>query len=301
MKDAIKQESNNIPVTNSTAITPKKNDSSSEGKSTVSEEVCHKSDEASNEPSQGEDLLSLRFLSFRERIKAKHAYYKKHTEGMTKKERIGYFLYYYKWKVCLIALLLFCAITIPVSIYRNTRPVALSYAIINNSSFNKINKEVFQDYLDTYGLNDGYRLSEYPDIRLSREEYEKLNGNSTNNASYDQFPTLCYNGYIDIIITDETGLSFCSNAGMLQALDTAMPREYYDIFSSDYNEYLVKEKGPENQEEYYAIDISDTEFAKSLNLSYDRIYLCFPGNKDSEYINVRRFLNYVFSLGFEPY
>lgn len=252
------------------------------------------------EKNSGEDMLGLRFLSFKERIKAKRDYYKKHTEGMNRKERTSYFFYYYKWKVLIAVLILFCAITIPISMYRNTRPVALSYAIVNNDSFNKIDKSVFRDYREAYGLTKGYRLSEYPDIQLSQEEYEKLAGNSTNNASYDQFPTLCYNGYIDIIITDETGLSFCSQAGMLQTLDTAMPKEYYDLLSSD-SHLFIKAKGPENRENYYAIDISDTDFVKKLSLSYDKVYLCFPGNKDSEYTNVRRFLNYVFSLGFQPY
>jgi hypothetical protein len=42
------------------------------------------------------------------------------------------------------------------------------------------------------------------------------------------------------------------------------------------------------------IDISDTEFAKSLNLGYDDVYIGFPGDQQDNHERVADLLNYLF-------
>ena len=42
------------------------------------------------------------------------------------------------------------------------------------------------------------------------------------------------------------------------------------------------------------IDVSDTDFAKSLNVGYDKIYMGFPGDEERNHTAVRDLLMYIY-------
>lgn len=243
---------------------------------------------------KSEENLELAGLSFKEKLKVKRERYKEYTAEMSGKEKFSYFLYYYKGTVLLSIIILFCAIALPVSIYKNTRPIALSYAVINNYSIEKPNEEPIKEYQRYYNITKGYQIRSNTSFYLDLEEYESGNLSENDMTSYEQFPTLCYNGYFDIVISDIKGIEFCLNANLIQPLGNIFTDDMLDELSDKYPGVLLGSTS-ENNRGYY-IDISDTDFAKELKLSYEDIYICFPANEDKSNTNSRRVIKFIFNL-----
>lgn len=259
------------------------------------EDNAHK--QAENK-STSEDNLELRRMKLGARLKAKREKLKANTEGMTNWEKFKYYVYYYKWHVILGALALFCAIAIPTAIYNNSRPVSISYAVVNSPAPNQINEKLFKEYASYYNMEKGYQIRNSIYVTLSQEDYEKEFGQEKD-SSYTQFPTLCWNNYFDIIITNETGLNYCSVNGLIQPLEDRLYDDIYTAIKEKYPRAIVTSPNYDEKPVEYAIDISDTQFAKDLNVGYDKVYVCFPGESEQNFANVRRFLNYVLELDIE--
>ena len=85
-----------------------------------------------------EDNLELHSLSFQERQRARRQRLKDHMEGMTAGQKAGYILSYYKGKIILAIIILAVCIALPVTIYKKSRPVALSYCIVNCRSIRRL-------------------------------------------------------------------------------------------------------------------------------------------------------------------
>lgn len=255
----------------------------------------------------GEDNLELHKMSPSERRKAKRERFKKNTEGMTKKEIFSYFLYYYKWPVIFGALFIFVAIYAAISIYNNTRPIALGYALINSSDPDHLNQAVIDEYMDCYGFDSGYQIMDDKEVRMSYEEYEQLasQGNMDNNTDYSQFPLLCWNGYYDIIFTDKAGLEYCSRESVIEPLENAFTKDLNDIIYGSYSDLFIESPDYEGKSVDYAIDVSDCEKIKELNLGLEEVYICFPAStpqnddRDRNLSNRKRFLKFIFDLDIE--
>ncbi len=246
-----------------------------------------------------EDNLELRRMKWAARIKAKRERLKTNTEGMTNCEKFKYYVYYYKWHVILGALAIFCIIAIPTAIYKNSRPVSISYAVVNSPAPEKINEKLFNKYAAYYNLVDGYQIRNSIYVTLSQEDYENEFGKEEGDSSYTQFPTLCWNNYFDIIITNETGLNYCSVNGLIQPIEDRLYDDIYTAIKDKYPKAIVTSLNYDEDPVEYAIDISNTQFAKDLNVGYDKVYVCFPGESEQNIVNVRRFLNYVLELNIE--
>ena len=255
----------------------------------------------------GEDNLELYKMSPAERRKAKKERFRKNTEGMTKKEKMAYLIYYYKWPVILGALFLFVTIYATISIYNNSRPIALGYAIVNSSDPDHVNQAVLDEYMDYYGFDKGYQIMDDKEVRMSYEEYIELSsqGNIDNNTDYSQFPLLCWNGYYDIIFTDKAGLEYCSRESVIEPLDSAFTKDLNDIIYSNYNDLLVEAPDYNDNSVIYAIDVTDCEKIKELNLGLEEVYICFPAStpqnddRDRNLANRKRFLKFIFGLDIE--
>ena len=246
-----------------------------------------------------EDNLELRKMKIGARIKAKRERLKANTEGMTNWEKFKYYVYYYKWHVILGAIAIFCIIAIPMAIYKNSRPVSISYAVVNSPAPENINEKLFNEYAAYYNMTDGYQIRNSIYVTLSQEDYENEFGKEEGDSSYTQFPTLCWNNYFDIIITNETGLNYCSINGLIQPIEDRLYDDIYTAIKEKHPRAMVTSLNYDDDPVEYAIDISDTQFAKDLNVGYDKIYVCFPGGSEQNITNVRRFLNYVLELDIE--
>ncbi|MBR3599005.1 MAG: hypothetical protein IKL53_03920, partial [Lachnospiraceae bacterium] len=97
---------------------------------------------------QEEDRLSQEGLSLTSKFKASHQRCLDNMEGMSKKEKVKYFLYFYRGYIVAGVILLFLIIAIPIHIYNRTRPIAISYAVLNQASFYTTSKDSINEYMD---------------------------------------------------------------------------------------------------------------------------------------------------------
>ena len=239
-----------------------------------------------------EDNLELHSLSFRERQRARRQRLKDHMEGMTAGQKAGYILSYYKGKIILAIIILAVCIALPVTIYKKSRPVALSYCIINSPEPSAVDTSFIDEYLDFYNLNGAYQIHNDLTVHLDKDTYLEEYSQNSSASVYTELPMLCFNGYYDIMIMDEKGLEYCAMQEIIYPLKTYLPADIYSqisdrICTADDNDGVTVP---------FAIDISDTDFAKGLNLGYDKVYLGFPGNTEQNYINAKRMVKFILHL-----
>lgn len=239
-----------------------------------------------------EDNLELHSLSFRERQRARRQRLKDHMEGMTAGQKAGYILSYYKGKIILAIILLAVFIALPVTIYKKSRPVALSYCIVNSPEPSAVDTSFVDEYLDFYNLNGAYQIHNDLTVHLDKDTYLEEYSQNSSASVYTELPMLCFNGYYDIMIMDEKGLEYCAMQEIIYPLKTYLPADIYSqisdrICTADDNDGVTVP---------FAIDISDTDFAKGLNLGYDKVYLGFPGNTEQNYINAKRMVKFILHL-----
>lgn len=246
-----------------------------------------------------EDNLELHNMKLKDRIAAKKARYKKYTEDMSKGQKYKYFLYYYKGRLLLFAFLIFLCIAIPVTIYNKTRPVSIAYAVINCTDPKGINTSLFEDYRNFYTFEEPNQIIDDKEIHLSLDEYNENTIHSANSTDYSQFPMLCHNNYYDIVFTDEKGLLFCSTNSVVLTLEAGLPKDLYQILEEDYSDLIVEAPNYNDDPVPFAIDISDTDFAKDLNLGYSPVYVCVPGNSERNMSNIKKMINFILDLGME--
>ena len=239
-----------------------------------------------------EDNLELHSLSFRERQRARRQRLKDHMEGMTAGQKAGYILSYYKGKIILTIIILAVCIALPVTIYKKSRPVALSYCIVNSPEPSAVDTSFVDEYLDFYNLNGAYQIHNDLTVHLDKDTYLEEYSQNSSASVYTELPMLCFNGYYDIMIMDEKGLEYCAMQEIIYPLKTYLPADIYSqisdrICTADDNDGVTVP---------FAIDISDTDFAKGLNLGYDKVYLGFPGNTEQNYINAKRMVKFILHL-----
>lgn len=260
----------------------------------VSTDVTEETKESQNKKPtvKTEDNLELHNLSFRDRQRAKRARIKEHMEGMTKGQKFGYILSYYKGKIILGLILLAICIAIPVTIYKKSRPVALSYCIVNSPEPSAVDTSFVDEYLDFYNLNGAYQLESDVTVHLDKDTYLEEYSQNSSASIYTELPMLCFNGFYDVMIMDEKGLEYCAMQEIIYPLRNYLPAEIY----SEVESRVCTADDNDGVNVPFAIDISDTDFAKGLNLGYDKVYIGFPGNTERNYINAKRMLKFILHL-----
>ena len=213
-------------------------------------------------------------------------------DGMSKGQKFGYILSYYKGKIILGLILLAICIAIPVTIYKKSRPVALSYCIVNAPEPSAVDTSFVDEYLDFYNLNGAYQLESDVTVHLDKDTYLEEYSQNSSASIYTELPMLCFNGYYDVMIMDEKGLEYCAMQEIIYPLRNYLPAEIY----SEVESRICSADDNDGVNVPFAIDISDTDFAKGLKLGYDKVYLGFPGNTERNYINAKRMLKFILHL-----
>ncbi|MBQ9233051.1 MAG: hypothetical protein IJ167_03325 [Lachnospiraceae bacterium] len=246
-----------------------------------------------------ENNLELAGMSRKEKRAAKKARIAMFTKDMNKKEKISYFLYYNKWKFIAAFFVMLFIVSVINFIIRNNLPVALSYAVINNNSAAGPNEAVFEDYLKYYNFSDIYQIRANSDFYLSYDEYvnDKINENGA--VSYQYFPIRCEENYYDIVFSDQEGINYCLETSLLLPLETALPAELITEINQKYPDCICGIKNDSGTLTGYYIDISDTDFAKKLNLTYEDIFICFPGTSSKNEANTIKIVKYIMNLDYE--
>jgi hypothetical protein len=249
-------------------------------------------DEMKETPAEAssEDRLELASMSFKEKRAQKKADYAKIVSDLDGKEKRNYIIRYYLPVVGIVLAVLACIAGISLVIYRNSRPVAISYAIVNAEDELALDLAVFDDYLATLDVEDDAVIESDVSHIFDPVAFSENTLSSAVLNDYTAFSMLCDEGYYDVIIADEDGFTYFCETDAIQLLDTYLPEEVHDKLS----DRIVS--GADSQGDMYesAIDISDTAFAKSLNTGYSEVYLLFPGTKEENKTRALELLDYIF-------
>ncbi len=245
-----------------------------------------------------EDKLEFATMSRKERRAAKRKRLKETTEGMTFVQKLQYFLYAYKMEILLPLIGIIAVSLIVVAFFRGSKPIALSYAIVNCEDLETLDTSVIEnDYWNYYGFDDNYQFRKVLDLKYDPSTSANEASRDAESGNYIAFPTLCDENYYDIIITNKKGLEYLSESSIIHTLGEALPTNLYDIFTADYNDKITTSPAYTGKSSPYAINISDTDFAKKLNPGYDDVYICFPGVSADNQKRVRQICNFIFDLG----
>ena len=147
-------------------------------------------------------------------------------------------------------------------------------------------------------MDKGYQVNSSTNIRLNLKEYLNGNAAASDSTSYESFPLLCSENYYDIIISDKKGIDFCVESYIAQPIEDILSSDIIEEITQKYPDIIhsVKEENGESTNIY--IDISDTDFAKDLNLSYNKVYICFPGKSSQNVKNAERAMRFILSLDY---
>ena len=234
-------------------------------------------------------------MTKKEKKAIRKAMYNENTNGMTRKEKLSYFFEYYKWRVIIPIVLVAFVCYIGITIYENKKPVALGYALLNVADADTVNTYFEDDYVEYFNITGRYQFKQ----SIGRDiDYDYYLENSqfiqtSNSTDYNLLSSECELGTYDVIISNAAGIKYCSATNIIKPLKGYFDSENYAALE-DYMVDFIDQNGTERP---FAIDISDTEFAKNLNLGYSDVYVAFPGTTEQNITNSLKFL--VYSLGID--
>ena len=174
--------------------------------------------------------------------------------------------------------------------YKNSRPTALSYTVLNAYEFDKT---FHDDYLSYFNMPGNHVVQATAGYIVNYDYYKKNTVSASKDGTdYSTLALTCETGTFDVIIGDAAGIKYCTFVEIVKPLDLYFTGEQYDALE----DYIVKFQDSSYTFYPYAIDISDTEFAKGLNLEYSKVYMAFPGVSEENMTNSLRLLEYVLGI-----
>lgn len=242
-----------------------------------------------------EDSLALAGLSFKEKITYKYNQYKKRIATMDTTAKIRYTFSYYKWHFLLVVFVLVIAGWSIRTAYRTTLPTVLSVAILNDP-YNRTAADYIPDaFREYYQLDNKNFFKVYTDLSVSSTEDKEQLGR----VMTDYQKVGYYNMYdmLDVIIGDEEALLLYATSDDTTGIDLSMDEALYDKIK-DRVITMSDPGGIKNDGKPYAaaIDISDTDFVKNCQISYDKVYLMIPSTKYTDNQGTLDFIRLIFSL-----
>lgn len=225
---------------------------------------------------------------------------------MTTKQKLAYIFQYYTWHMIGIVVAVVVLIVIGKTIYHASQPTVLNLAFINNNGEVAMQDYVRESYREYYGLDDKNHINIYCNFNKSsngENMYEEGASLDDEMSLYMQSPADESMSYtmtvtvLDAMICDEKAVELYASAEETAAIENVIPEELYKkiedrvVIKSDPN------KSKLDGEPYgVAIDVSDTEFIKNCNLTYDKAYLVVPSTRTMNEENVVNFINFIFGF-----
>jgi hypothetical protein len=249
-------------------------------------------DELKETPAEAsaEDRLELASMSLKEKKARKKADFDKRVSVMDGKEKRNYIIRYYLPIAGIVLAVIACIVGISVVVYKNSRPVAISYAIVNVDDEFALDLTPFDDYVATLDVDNDAVISSDVSHYFNPTAFSDGTLGSTTLDDYTAFDMLCDEGFYDVIITDKAGLTYFCEIDAVQLLDNYLPENLRTKLS----DRIISVRDSQGDMYESAIDISDTAFAKSLNTGYSQIYLVFPGTKEENRTRAMSFVEYIF-------
>ncbi len=223
-------------------------------------------------------------------------------EGMSPFKKVLYFLDYTKVYFIIGILLIIWVVSFIRTQNQNTLPTAISYAILNTGNHSTAYEtedpnNPFMKYAEDMGYTEPgtFQFQGNASIELSAEtQKDDYVRSQESSANVMQFGGLLDKDFYDIIITDEPGLEY-----LVQGEDAIRIKTVKDTIGDLADKEGIKDrvltmKDATGTEYDVAIDISDREFTKELDLPYEKVYLCFGGASDENKENAKSFVEYIF-------
>lgn len=240
-----------------------------------------------------ENSLELQAMSRSERRAYRKADKAKLTEGMTKRQRVRYFVDCYKWGFLVTLMVIVSLSWISFAIYKQTRPVAVAYGIVNSTDPYSTDSSIFSDYKSFYGIAADEKIEVVSDLSYDLDTFEQ--DYNENAAEYSSFPMLCDENHYDVLFSNKKGVECCSYINLIFTVDV-MNDELQNLIYGKLADRVLVTADSAGKNGDFAVDISGTDFAESLNLGYDDVYMCFPGDSEENQDTALKLLNYIFGL-----
>ncbi len=241
-----------------------------------------------------ENKLELHSMSRKERRAMRREIYLEYTRNMSFQKKAAYFLEYYKWYIIIPVLCIAFVCYLGITIYRNSRPTALSYAILNIENEEAIDKSFQKDYAAYFNIPDSYQFNASTSLNIDYD-YFKLHSDyitTSNSTDYSILSNECEYGDYDVIISNAAGIKYCSTENIINPLKGYFNADDYSALEKHMADFPDKY----DTLKAFAIDISDTDFAKRLNTGYDDVYIAFPGKTESNIANSIQLLEYIYNI-----
>lgn len=253
-----------------------------------------------------ENSLEKKFMSKKELRAYKKAERKHMLLNYSPKERFSYYVHYYKWHVIISLILVVILGKFAYDFIQGAMPSALSVALLNaetSSYYGEYIDKTMREYYSDIGRFEKITVEGDYSISLSTYWDDFLNSSGTQLTDAEELAYKQRADMYDVIISDEDGILYCATAGITTAVNYYLDEELYDIVKDNVLIYEGPEEGTSTSGYSYvsegdvmAIDISDTDFAKGLNLDYDDVYIAFPGTTSDNFENAVRFVRMIYGL-----
>lgn len=241
-----------------------------------------------------EHSLEMHGLSKKEKWAIKRKEYIELTSTMNKKQKLLYLFDYYKWYAIIPIILIAFFIYLGHTIYNNSKPIALSFAVLNLEPGYEPNFEFEEDFREYCGYSDNYVFNSHTGYTISYEyflEHETFvsTGNSTD---YNLLAANCNYNEFDVVITNLDGLNYCGSQNIIKPI-----KGYFDAYAYEVVQpYMVESINSNKGMSVFALDISDTDFAKNMELGYDDVYLAFASDNEKNKKNAKKLVEYIFNI-----
>jgi len=262
----------------------------------VKEAPVEKNPQADNQEEDlfNDDLLALSEMSTKQRMSYKWDRLKKRLDTMEPDEKRKYVIHYYKYHFLIALLALVVLGCAGAKVYDNSRPVDLFVVIAND--FNLDREEPIPDIIETayrtrYESPKSHKIEVVESMDLSGDIYEE-----ESYVSSIQMWAYIKDDDLDAVIGNPGAMNYMIQDDSVIPLDEYLPEDLY----KQVEDRIIMGKDEKNKvvrggEEFpVAIDISDTKFAKSLNLSYKDVYIILPSNRKENIERSIKFIDLVF-------
>lgn len=242
----------------------------------------------------GEDSLEMESLGFKETLAYKFDKQKQLFAEMNGKQKIKYIFQYYKWHIIIAVILVVSIWEIGKGAYQSTFPNLLDLAFINHDGKATMYDYTVDAYREYYNLDTKNHINVYCNLYKTLDDEDVMTTTSPMNEAM-AYSTLL--STLDVMIGDEKALEiYISNTDTV-AVDSVLPE---DLYKKVEDKAVIKADPYKNKcegEPYVvALDVSDTEFIKNCDLSYDKAYLLIPCSVPANDEAVVRFVNFIFDL-----
>ncbi len=242
-----------------------------------------------------ENALEMSSMSAKERRAYKKELRNKRLKSMETGEKWKYIILYYKWYFVGAVVAVFLCCWIGKTIYTTTLPTELMVAVTNDGT-NAVCEQYIPDaFRDYYGLDVKNIIQVFDNLTIENADDVVIQESTL--TDYEKIIVYISSDRLDAIIGNGKTLDYYKSTGDIAILDQCMDEDLYRQVE-DYTVEVTDETGYMNDGKPFiaALDISDTEFARNCQFSYDDVYLLIPNNRYINNESTLRFIRMIFDI-----